>query len=166
MLDISVSYGRYKFLGYEFLTWLWFMIENNQELVSLEIGNRIVLENKNHDAIESVTIKGDDASLEEGILALRKGAVVTEINLFYQADGNEWQFTLKGESFDITTLKVPEVAPIESQDDVDGAVIEKFFLCDKVILLIDNIFKQFINIRLSDDWNKSVIPDLRHWIVS
>lgn len=30
MLDVSVSYDRYKFLGYEFLTWLWFLIEKDQ----------------------------------------------------------------------------------------------------------------------------------------
>lgn len=31
MLDVSVSYNRYKFLGYEFLTWLWFAIEKDQD---------------------------------------------------------------------------------------------------------------------------------------
>jgi len=89
MLDVAVSYNRYKFLGYEYLTWLWFLIENNQDKIgepdreplSLQIGNRVVLENRQKDAVESITIKGDDAGLEEGILALRKGAVVTELNL-------------------------------------------------------------------------------------
>ena len=65
MLDVSVSYNRYKFLGYEFLTWLWFVMENQQdilkesdkELVSLDIGNCIVLENNKNDSTESITIK-------------------------------------------------------------------------------------------------------------
>ena len=30
MLDIAVAYNRYKFLGNEFLTWLWFMIETDE----------------------------------------------------------------------------------------------------------------------------------------
>jgi len=93
MLDVSVSYDRYKFLGYEFLTWLWFVMENQQdilkesdkELVSLDIGNCIVLENNKNDSTESITIKGDKAGLEEGILSLHKGAVVTELNLIYKA---------------------------------------------------------------------------------
>ena len=54
MLDVAVSYHRYKFIGHEFLTWLWYVIENEQEVlkasgddfVSLEIGNRLVLENR------------------------------------------------------------------------------------------------------------------------
>ncbi len=32
MLDVAVAYSRYQFLGEEFLTWLWFVIENNQDL--------------------------------------------------------------------------------------------------------------------------------------
>jgi hypothetical protein len=79
MLDVSVSYNRYKFLGYEYLTWLWFVVETDQDKitnleqapVSMEIGNRIVLQNKKKDAMETITIKGDDAGLEEGMLALR-----------------------------------------------------------------------------------------------
>jgi len=52
VLDVSVSYNRYKFLGHEFLTWLWFAIENDQtglektpqEGTTLHIGNRLVLD--------------------------------------------------------------------------------------------------------------------------
>jgi len=43
--------------------------------------------------VETVTIKGDDAGLEEGLLALRKGAVVSEINLAYKSGEQEWSFT-------------------------------------------------------------------------
>ena len=93
MLDVSVAYNRYKFLGYEFLTWLWFTMETDREkltkidpeLVSLDIGNKIVLENRINDAVESITIKGDDADLKEGFLALKKGTVVTEIHLSYKS---------------------------------------------------------------------------------
>ena len=72
MLDVAVSYNRYKFLGYEFLTWLWFAMEKQPEalretdpdLISLEVGNRIVLENHRNNTKESITIKGDQAGLE------------------------------------------------------------------------------------------------------
>ena len=51
MLDITFAYNRFKFLGDEFLTWLWYVIENDSgylknispDLSSLETGNRIVL---------------------------------------------------------------------------------------------------------------------------
>ncbi len=174
MLDLSISYNRYKFLGYEFLTWLWFVIEKEQdkiekleeEAVELEIGNRIVLENKKRDAVESITIKGDDAGLEEGILALKKGAVVTELNLLYKAGDQQWRFTLKGESLHLTGFKCPRTGPVESREDVEGAVLEKIFLCEKAIQLTDKLFKQFITLRVTGSWNKKVVPRVRQWITA
>ena len=73
MLDVAIAYRRYQFLGNEFLTWLWFMIETDQnslrqydpDLISLNIGSRLVLENTRNIAKETVTIKGDEANLKK-----------------------------------------------------------------------------------------------------
>ena len=32
MLDLAVAYNRYRFLGDEFLTWLWYTIENDPDV--------------------------------------------------------------------------------------------------------------------------------------
>ena len=93
MLDIAVAYNRYRFLGNEFLTWIWFIIENDEDTIrrcdpdalSLDVGNRMVLEHRWANGMETVGIKGDSAGLEEGLLALSKGAQVTEINLIYKS---------------------------------------------------------------------------------
>ena len=172
MLDVAVAYNRFKFLGDEFLTWLWFIIENDPgalkdlspELSSLEIGNRIVLENRRHQAVESITIKGDEANLEEGVLALRKGAFVTELNLCFKSGDQEWRFTIKGESLNLSSFKTPFSGPIETAEDVEGAVLEKVYLYDKAIQLVDNLFKHFIKIRVSDRWQNTVVPLIRKWI--
>jgi len=174
MLDVAISYNRYKFLGHEYLTWLWFAIEKgqdeikklDQEPLSLQIGNRMVLVNRQKDAVESITIKGDDAGLEEGILSLRKGAVVTELNLSYKTGDHEWRFTVKGESLHIVGFKCPQTGSVESEEDLEGAVLEKIYLYDKAIQLTDHIFKQFITLRLSEDWDKKVVPLMRQWIYS
>lgn len=174
MLDVSVSYNRYQFLGYEFLTWLWFVIEKDPALLSdkegnkvyLEIGNRIVLENRTHDAHESITIKGDDAGLEEGVLALRKGAVVTQINLVYTEGDFQWKFNLNGESMNVTGLKTPETAAVETKDDIEGSVLEKVFLYNKIVELVNHLYSQFIQLRLSNRWTDDVVPNLKLWINS
>jgi len=174
MLDISVSYNRYKFLGYEYLTWLWFVVENDpdtirnleQEPVSLEIGNRIVLVNKKKDAVESITIKGDDAGLEEGMLALRKGAVVAEINLLLKANDQQWRFTIKAESLHFAGFKVPPTGPVKTEEDLEGAVLEKAYLYDSAMQCMDKLYKQFITLRVSEDWPNKVVPLVRQWMHS
>jgi len=173
MLDISISYNRYKFLGHEFLTWLWYLIEKepdritgpDKEAVVLEIGNRIVVENRQgEDTVETVTIKGDEAGLEEGILSLKKGAVVTEINLVYRFQENEWRFTVKGESLNLSSLKAPETPPAESDSDMEGVILEKIYLYEKALAVIEHIFQKFIKLRVSGDWEEKGIEPIRRWI--
>jgi hypothetical protein len=173
VLDISVAYNRYKFVGYEFLTWMWYVIENdpaqlNQIIpknINFTIGNRIMLQNAVHDAVETITIKGDDAGLEEGVLALKKGAFVTELHMRVVEEENEWQLTLKGESLNISNLRLPETGQIENRDDMEGAVLEKFFLYEKIMGWLDAVYEFFIKIRLSPEWNHSVVPRIKIWIL-
>jgi hypothetical protein len=172
MLDVAIAYNRYRFLGNEFLTWLWYTLENRSsqlveidaDLSTLEIGNRMVLENRRSEGLESITIKGDDAGLEEGLLALKKGALVTEMNLIYHSGDNTWQFNLKGESLNISSFKTPETAVTQTKEDIEGAVLEKIFLYEKVIHFIEGAFRHFVRLRISEDWGKNIIAQMKQWI--
>jgi hypothetical protein len=174
MLDVAVAYSRYQFLGEEFLTWLWFVIEKNQnfinnfdnDFVALEVGNRVVFENRRKESAERITIKGDGASLEEGILALKKGALVTELNVVYKSAELVWQFTLKGESLNISSLNIPNTGSPESDEDIEGFALEKIFLYDKALQLIEKIYAHFSKLRVSDTWQSKETPLIRKWIQS
>jgi hypothetical protein len=174
MLDVAVAYNRYQFLGEEFLTWLWYVIEKDQDLiknfdkdfVALEIGNRMVFENRRKESGERITIKGDGASLEEGILTLKKGALVTELNVVYKSVELTWQFTLKGESLNVSSLNLPNTDVPESDEDLEGFVLEKIFLYDKILKLLENIFTHFVKLRLSNRWQNKMVPNIRNWIQS
>jgi len=174
MLDVAVAYHRYQFMGEEFLTWLWFIIEKNHDLiktfdkdfVALEVGNRIVFENHRQENAERLTIKGDSASLEEGIVALKKGALVTELNVVYRSSELTWQFTLKGESLNISSLNIPSTGSAESEEDLEGVVLEKIFLFEKSLKLLENLFSHFAKLRVSDNWQSKEVSRIRKWIQS
>jgi len=174
MLDVAVAYNRYKFLGEEFLTWLWFVIEKDQtiikdfdsDFVGLEVGNRIVFENRSKESDERITIKGDGASLEEGILSLKKGALVTELNIVYRSGDLRWQFTIKGESLNVSSLSTPETGLAESPEDLEGVVLEKVFLYDKALHLLENLFSRFLKLRVSTAWHKKEVYRIKDWIQS
>jgi hypothetical protein len=171
LLDIAVAYNRYKFLGNEFLTWLWFIIETGQkqlrrhdaDLVSIAVGNRMVLENIQNNAKETVTIKGDNAGMEEGRLAIRKGAVVSEIHLSYKTGPQHFEFSLKGESLNISSLKLPETGPVETPEDLEGVVLEKIYLIEKVVELVNRLFSHFVHLRLSNAWDSQIMAQIRKW---
>ena len=174
MIDVATAYNRYKFLGEEFLTWLWYVIENNQNLikdfdrdfVGLEIGDRIVFENRRKESPERITIKGEGAGLEEGILALKNGALVTELNMIYRSAELVWQFTLKGESLNISSLTIPNTELPQSDEDLEGFVLEKLFFYDKLLKFLKNLFARFVKLRISNDWQSKDIAAIRNWIQS
>ena len=174
MLDVAVAYNRFKFLGDEFLTWLWYVIEQDPaifkgvdpDLTFFEIGNRIVLEKRKKESVERITIKGENANFEEGMLALKKGALVAELNLVCRTIEEKWQFTLKGESLNISGFKTPKIAPLESPDDLEGAILEKVFLYDKILQFLEKLYKHFIKLRTSNDWQSRVVPLIKKWMHS
>jgi len=176
MLDIATAYNKYKFLGNDFLTWIWFLIETDHNIsslletddtITLEVGNSIVLENKLGDkSKENISIKGDQAGLEEGTTALKKGAFVTQINLICKIKEDEYRFTIKGESLNITGLKTPKTDLSKKEDEIEGMVLEKAFFCFKVFEVIDTLFLKYIEQRISDDWNNKGLQDIKNWIGS
>ena len=174
MLDVSVAYNRYKFLGHEFLTWLWFImdadqtsiVKTNKDMVSLEMDNRIVLENSLDNRAENIRIKGDNVGLEEAKLSLQKGGVVTELNFSLKTGDHEWKFNIKGESLNISSLKSPETGRVEKKEDVEGAVLEKIYLYEKVVSLVENLYNQFIHLRISSKWDDDIVPRIKKWIKS
>ncbi|MCF8091767.1 MAG: hypothetical protein K9K21_01785 [Desulfotignum sp.] len=175
MLDIATAYNKYGFLGNEFLTWLWFIVETDQDItritaskepITLEIGNSLVLENTLGDkSKEKITIKGDQAGLEEGTTALKKGAKVTEMNLVCTlGQEEEYKFTIKGESFNITGLKTPTAGRDGSDDEIEGLVLEKSLLLFRITQVIDTLFIKYLEQRISDDWKNKGFSQMRTWI--
>jgi hypothetical protein len=172
MLDIATAYNRYKFIGHEFLTWLWYLLENDAQHLgqseplpmALVLGKRIVLENPRENHAETVTIKGDYSNFEAGILPLRQGALVTEISLEAKSAEITWEFNLKGESLSVANMRISNIGPIESQEDMEGAVLEKIYLLEKISAFIDSLFESFLNLRVSKQWIERVVPQMQQWL--
>jgi len=105
MLDLAVAYNRYRFLGDEFLTWLWFLIETDQNALRqstrtaqhLKLATASFLKPQNQIS-RTHYHQGDNAGLEEGRLALRKVPLLTELSLIFKTGEHQCEFCIKGES--------------------------------------------------------------------
>jgi hypothetical protein len=171
MLDLTVAYKRYRFLGDEFLTWIWYLIETDQkffteidsECSELEVGSRMVLENRKGKSLEKISIKGDDAGLEEGKLALRKGALVSELSLIFKTNEDQWTFSIKGESLNVSGLKVPASTYPQHPEEMEDFLLEKSRRILKILIFIEKMFKLFIKLRISNSWESKSFPDIKKW---
>lgn len=178
MLEVSVAYNRYRFIGDEFLTWLWFVVATNSYGplfkeegtetpagdIRLSLGDRIVLKNSHDLGEETITITGSGADWQEGAVALRKGARVTELGLIFQLEENTWRATLKGESLHISGLKTPQGGKVFASEETEAAVLEKIYLYEQIFVWIDRLFDAFIHRRVSGTWEKEQVGAVRKWI--
>ncbi len=172
MLDTATAYNRFKFIGHEFLTWLWFLIEKDDTVLNssdmpamtLVLGKRMVLENPRENHAETITIKGGYSNFETGFLPLRQGALVTEITLEAKSKETTWEFNLKGESLSVTNMRISSLGPMEADDEIEGAVLEKVYLLEQIHTYIDTLFEKFLILRVSDQWNQSLVPQMQKWL--
>ena len=83
--------------------------------------------------------------------------------LVFLSHENKWQFTLKGDSLSIHALKHPDIGPYDAEDK-DAFLFEKTHHYNKVIEIIDTIFEIFIKYRISENWEKQIVPSIKKWI--
>ncbi|MDY0360290.1 MAG: hypothetical protein RBR08_02440 [Desulforegulaceae bacterium] len=173
MIDIAVAYNKYKFAGFEFLTWLWFITETEPDIIEnispdikdFCIDDKIVIENFKEDSTEKITINGDKANLDEGVLAIKKGALVTELKIIFKTGEDiEIKFLIKGESLDITGFNVLKYKFSTAPEEIEGSVIEKVYFLELLTSLVDKLFQKFILLRISDEWKNIELSKISQWI--
>lgn len=167
MLDIAIAYNKYKFLGNEFLTWLWYAISEHQLNMTLEVGNRLLIENDRNDTVERLVITGELANFDEALLSLKKGGLVAEMQLIYfNAQNLKWSFSLKGESLNFAALKLPETSLMQSmqqdENDTEAKILDRMQLVEQICELLEDLFSRFIHLRLSDAWNQ-IADKIKRW---
>jgi hypothetical protein len=143
--------------------YLVFSLRIDRKTVPPKVIRKHVVIESDRRLVERITIKGENAGLEEAMLALQKGALVAEINLVYRSAEQKWEFTLKGESLNLSSLKTPKIATPESPQDMEGVVLEKIFLYDKILQFIEKLYKTFIKIRVSAHWHNRETSSMVKW---
>lgn len=160
-----------RFLGYEFLTWIWFFIEQNGGLlkikddlgVELALGERIIL-SRMEEGRERVICTTQASALHEARTALRQGKQVEEIQLFARTGSNDYLFTLDTDLGALKGVKTPKQLPDQEEDDPDAAFLEKMFFFEEIFAILEALFLKFLEQRLSSAWTSDFLPPLKQWI--
>lgn len=175
-MDIAVAYNKYAFLGSEFLAWLWWASEKDEEAIDdavrkeestiITLGNGMTIENDGQGvkAKSKITIKGADAGHKEAIIAMSEGGQIKEINLHCTIGDMEFSFTITSDDLSLKGLKTPTIGESKAQDEIEGAVLEKLSLDRVVFEVLDDLFNYFIDCRLSDNWKDTTLPAMREWL--
>jgi len=159
-------------IGREFLTWLWFKSEerngrialNNGEEVELHFLKRIVLEAGEGEYSQGVICSGIHAELKEGKEAIRQGKKVKEAGIKLAYNQNEWEFMFKADTFDFQSLKLPVIDMPEAPEGLSGNLLERIYLIENAVKIIDNLFESFLRIRFLPEWEENELKLLAKWL--
>ncbi|HYA41868.1 MAG TPA: recombination-associated protein RdgC [Syntrophobacteraceae bacterium] len=159
-----------RFLGSEFLTWVWFYIERlggsiqaGDKVADVHLGERMVLVLPG-DRKERVVCTTQTNFLHEARTGLRQGKVVDEAQLFLIVGENEYLLTLDASLWALKGLKTPKQLPDYGREDPDGRLLEKMYFIEEVFSVLGALYMRFLAERLTPGWETDTLVQLRKWI--
>jgi len=183
-MDLQELINQKAFLGQEFLTWLWFVSEEEEppELpdgrsVRVALGDRLVLGPAQGAEGTRVTVRGQEVSLAEARQALRRGKLVEAMRVGLEMEGEEYWLNLSAAELAVGSLKLPPVAPAddplrpeppggvapEGPSTADGLVLERVALIGNALQAVEGLFGAFLARRLDEDQAAGLKKALRAW---
>lgn len=159
-----------RFLGYEFLTWLWFFSETTGGRIRLDddreaemhMGERLVL-SRPDDGNERVVCTTLAGNLDEARTGLQRGKLVEEAHLLIQVGENEYFLRLDTNLWALKGLKTPRQMRDKHEEDPDGIFLEKMYFMEEIFACLDAVYAQFLSQRLSPEWSSKIQPLIKKW---
>ncbi|MBN2192801.1 MAG: hypothetical protein JW751_08275 [Polyangiaceae bacterium] len=168
-MDLVDRIETSRFLGSEFLTWLWFKIELFEgtfdigELGSTEVWFDTAMALVGWvDEGEKITLRGTaPSSTPEAAEALRQGKVPHKASLRMVVGGNEeYVFTFNARAFSVSGVKIPAILTEAAEEQF----YERMRLLEQLDELIVSLYDEFVLLRLSPLWDGEVAPAMREWV--
>jgi len=160
-MDLALAERENTILGQDFLTWLWHVTEARGGVFKdkdgrefhLRMEERLSVQGGDGEGMESASVKSPSGELTEARSGLRTGKKVNRAQLRFDRDPEAWQVTIKDSDFSLSGLKTPKVESGRNEDDdPDARVLEKLFLVETCLELLDSVYQEFLTVRLSSKW--------------
>jgi hypothetical protein len=174
MRDLVELLYAYRFLGREFLAWLWFKSEveldglikvQGQEPVIVVVGDKMVLETGDGEYRETLVLQGSRSEHREARLGLMEGKLPEEMHLRLIRNQDEWQLNLKAGTLEMKSLKSKSAAgPQEDDEDQEAFFFDQMYQVEAVSEIIDGLFREFLQVRLSPAWDQEEMPRWQEWL--
>ena len=167
-MDLVDRIETTRFLGNEFLLWLWFAEDvtggkheaGDSGVVEVSLETQLKLTDP-LSARESISMRGDDPfGSAEADQALRSGKLPAKVLLRLKQGETEWLATLTGPSLALSGIKLPALL----NEAADEPLFERMRLLEQLDELIHELYRQFLAVRLSASWASELLPALRQWV--
>ena len=165
-----------RFLGQEFLTWLWWKSEERGGSVEIpEFGDitvvfekHMLLEYGEGEYSEKLVCTGLQTELKEARTGLLMGKKPEQARVQIVKDTYEWNLTLGAALFEFRNVRLPKTAATEqgsgnSDEETEGMILERVFLFEELVRIINDLFRLFLEVRISTSWSAE-LQVIRNWV--
>ncbi len=166
-----------RFIGQEFLTWLWWKSEERGGSVELlkegditvAFEKHMLLESGEGESSEKLICTGLQTELQEARTGLRMGKKLEQARIVIGHNSHEYSFTLAGGLMEFRNVRLPRTEATETDksdnpEEIEGMILERIFLFEELIRLVNMLFAMFLKVRLGAQW-RDELQKMRHWVV-
>ena len=173
-MDLVDLITEKRFLGQEFLTWLWFKSDERGGLIQLSVAGDITIIFEKHmlleygegESHEKVICQGLQSELNEARTGLLMGKKLEQARIHMIQGDYEWHLTVKASQLEFRSVKVPKTMEgAEEGDDqeaIEGRLLDRIGLIETCYKTFDELFHQFLKIRISTEWPPE-LEKIRKW---
>ena len=166
-MDIINRINSTRYLGREFLTWLWYRSAQQDGIFELTDGplevwfdGRLTMEAQG-DIKESDVIKAESPTeTSEARAALLSGKLVADARLRMISGQKQWTLAVKGDTLGLSGVKIPALLSREDDDQL----YERFALIEEIEDTVTALFRMFVEIRTDDEAWRPEVHAIRAWV--
>ncbi len=168
-MDLVDLIAEKRFLGQEFLTWLWWKSEERGGSVALEgegditvvFEKHMLLESGEGDSSEKIICSGLQAELQEARTGLQMGKKLEQARILINQNSYEFSFTMTGSLMEFRNVRLPKTEASETEksdnpEEVEGMILERLYLFEELVKLVNELFRMFLAVRVSDKWREEL----------
>ena len=176
IMDLVDLIAEKRFLGQEFLTWLWWKSEERGGTIAVPgLGDitvvfekHMLLEFGEGETTEKIICSGLQAELQEARTGLQMGKKLEQARIVIGQNDYEFSFTLAAGLMEFRNVRLPKTEATENDksenpEEVEGAILERIFLLEELIRLVNDLFRMFLAVRVGDEWRDELVK-LKRWV--
>ena len=165
-----------RFLGQEFLTWLWWKSEERGGSVELPkegditvaFEKHLLLESGEGESSEKLICTGLQAELQEARTGLKMGKKLEQARIVINHNSYEYSFTLSGALMEYRNIRLPKTEATEhdkseNPEEIEGMILERIFLFEELVRIVNTLFGMFLKVRVGVQW-RDELQKIRQWV--
>jgi len=165
-----------RFLGQEFLTWLWWKSEERGGSVlipgrgdaTVVFAKHMLLEYGEGQESEKLICSGLQSEMKEARTGLKMAKKLEQARIQLIFGDLEWNFTLAAAMMEFRSVKLPKTAKsdtssLDNQEDTEGMILERIYLFEELVQIVNDLFRSFLNVRISEKWIDE-LNSIREWV--